>query len=527
MDEGSDDRHELALRASNEGVWDWDLGTGEIDYTGRVREFLGYGPEEMPHLFRDMEFVHPDDRAELERVLEGVLREDGEILLACEPRFRAASGEWRWLRLRGMVVRGDEGAVTRIAGSVIDISKRKVAEEALEEERHLMRLLIDNVPLNVYFKDLESRFTLVNESQVRFFGEENAEEMVGKTDHDFMEPERADRLREDEMKIIESGEPIFGFVEPVAISDHEEAWFIASKMPLRDLQGNIQGTFGVSNNVTELVTTQRTLAAVASKLQERNGEIEEELSLARQVQQALLPREYPTIPPGVAAGESRVRMAHRYLPISGLAGDFLEVYQLSDTQVGLFICDVMGHGVRSAVIVSMLRGLAERAVVYGEEPARFLTELNHGLSRILSKANVTMFATAAFMVADFGRGVLRFSSAGHPAGIMTGPGGTRRMEIGKGGPGPALGLFGGAKYGSQVVPLAEVERVLLFTDGIFEVENTEQEAFGEQRLVEVVDGLADKGIEELLDGVLERVRAFAGSGKFDDDVCLVGMEVVR
>jgi serine phosphatase RsbU (regulator of sigma subunit) len=78
-----------------------------------------------------------------------------------------------------------------------------------------------------------------------------------------------------------------------------------------------------------------------------------------------------------------------------------------------------------------------------------------------------------------------------------------------------------------VVPLAEVERVLLFTDGIFEVENTEQEAFGEQRLVEVVDGLADKGIEELLDGVLERVRAFAGSGKFDDDVCLVGMEVVR
>ena len=99
------------------------------------------------------------------------------------------------------------------------------------------------------------------------------------------------------------------------------------------------------------------------------------------------------------------------------------------------------------------------------------------------------------------------------------------MEIEKGGTGPALGLFGGAKYGSQVVPLAEVERVLLFTDGIFEVENTEQEAFGEERLVEEVERLEGVPLEELLDGVLARVRTFAGSGTFNDDVCLLGMEV--
>ncbi|NIP94430.1 MAG: PAS domain S-box protein, partial [Akkermansiaceae bacterium] len=103
----------------------------------------------------------------MERV-EELLRPGTDDLLAAEPRLQTAKGEWRWFRIRGIVVRNEEGVAVRMAGSMIDITARKTAEEELLEERHLMRLLIDNVPLNVYFKDRESRFTLVNQSMAKW-----------------------------------------------------------------------------------------------------------------------------------------------------------------------------------------------------------------------------------------------------------------------------------------------------------------------------------------------------------------------
>ena len=68
MEDWTDDRLELALRASNEGIWDWDLGSDEITYSGRILRFLNYRRHEVPHLFRTPDLIHPDDREEFEGV---------------------------------------------------------------------------------------------------------------------------------------------------------------------------------------------------------------------------------------------------------------------------------------------------------------------------------------------------------------------------------------------------------------------------------------------------------------------------
>ena len=156
----SDDRLELALRASNEGIWDWNLASDEIHYSGRILRFFGRRREEMPNLFRAVELVHEADRDLFVTRIEAILKIGGEDLLAMEPRIRVAngSGEWNWFRIRGVVVRDAEGHAIRVAGSMINITPRKLVEQELLEERHLMRLLIDNVPLNIYFKDRESKF---------------------------------------------------------------------------------------------------------------------------------------------------------------------------------------------------------------------------------------------------------------------------------------------------------------------------------------------------------------------------------
>jgi len=300
---------------------------------------------------------------------------------------------------------------------------------------------------------------------------------------------------------------------------------LTTKMPLPDRKGKIIGTFGVSSDVTELVKTQRSLAEVAAKLQQRNNEMEEELSLAREVQQALLPKEYPSFPAGVKPEDSRLVFGHRYLPISGLAGDFFEVFSSGENAATLFICDVMGHGVRSAIIVSMLRGLLEQADASTMDPAEFLTVLNGGLHSILKQARVTMFATAFVAVADLEKNELRYASAGHPAGIVRTADGARILSLGERGPGPGLGLFADGEYGTHRVGLDEIRQLLMFTDGIFEVENRAGEAFLQNRLVQVVEEARGEGVEASLDHVLQRVLSFAESQQFDDDVCLLGMEL--
>jgi serine phosphatase RsbU (regulator of sigma subunit) len=131
------------------------------------------------------------------------------------------------------------------------------------------------------------------------------------------------------------------------------------------------------------------------------------------------------------------------------------------------------------------------------------------------------------LVVDLGKGELRYASAGHPAGIVRGEEGAAVLPMGGRGTGPALGLFREGEFETRHLRLDGIRHLLLFTDGIYEVENRRGEAFLQNRLVQVVSEERSEGIEELLDRVLARVLTFAQSSQFDDDVCLLGMELKR
>lgn len=137
----------------------------------------------------------------------------------------------------------------------------KVESLAVEHENseHFIDTLMDNVPANIYFKDLESRFVRVNQSQAEWLGLGHPHDLIGKTDHDFFAREHADRAARDERRIIETGKPIVGYVEQETLPTGEEAWVLTTKMPFRKRTGEISGTFGISNDVSELVRAQETL----------------------------------------------------------------------------------------------------------------------------------------------------------------------------------------------------------------------------------------------------------------------------
>ncbi|MGD0458083.1 MAG: PAS domain S-box protein [Terriglobia bacterium] len=132
-----------------------------------------------------------------------------------------------------------------------DVTKRKQAEEALAQERDLLGTLMDNLPDTIYFKDRESRFTRINKALAKGFGLSDPGQAIGKTDFDFFTAEHAQQAYNDEQEVITTGKPMTAKEEKETWPDGRVTWVSTTKMPFRDANGAIIGTFGVSHDITE------------------------------------------------------------------------------------------------------------------------------------------------------------------------------------------------------------------------------------------------------------------------------------
>lgn len=270
------------------------------------------------------------------------------------------------------------------------------------------------------------------------------------------------------------------------------------------------------------------LAESTAQLQRQHAQMEADLKMAREVQQALLPQSYPSFPASATPGASRLRFCHRWIPSHQVAGDFFTVIPLSDHAAGVFLCDVMGHGVRAALITTHLRGLLRGQQAQADDPGALLGALNRRLQALLARVGDLVFVTAAYAVIDLQAGELRLANAGHPAPLHLQRGvGCVTPCLLPGGPGPALGLLPDFTYGTERRPLAAGDAVLLFTDGVYEAEDGRGEEFGQKRLRESISDRLAQPTPQVLDGLLADVQAHreAPAGEpLPDDVCLVGVD---
>ena len=175
----------------------------------------------------------------------------------------------------------------------------------------------------------------------------------------------------------------------------------------------------------------------------------------------------------------------------------------------------------------MLRGLIEKQSDQTVDPGKFMHGLNEGLAAILERAGVTMFATAFYGLIDLESGEMLYASAGHPGPIIVDANGPRQIAVDRDEKGPGLGLIRNATYPSLTLPTEDLERVVLFTDGVLEAENQEGEPFFEKRLLQIIGDNRGMMLEELLDSILTAVLDFSADHHFDDDVCLLAAEFTK
>jgi sigma-B regulation protein RsbU (phosphoserine phosphatase) len=523
----NEDKLYLALSSARMGSWDWHLLDHSMLWDERMHALFGLAPSTFSGRYEQfLEMIHAENRHQVAREFAQALERRADY----DGEFRVVwptDGTVHTLRARSKVYCDKQGKPVRVTGVSWDVSERSQMENALARERFLLKTLMDNLPDHIYFKDRESRFIAVNRAMVALFGLEDLADVLGKTDADLFAPEHAQAALRDEQEILHTGQPLVNMEEKETWPDGHETWVSTTKLPLRDPNGHIIGTFGLSRDITEKKRAEEKLAALARELREKNEALEEDLEMARELQQAMLPHRYPRFPHHASKEESALRFYHFYQPSMSVSGDFFEILKLSDTSAGIFICDVMGHGVRAALVASTVSALVGQLRDYLGDPGELLSRLNRALRSILEYSEVPLFASAFYVLADLEKGELRYANAGHPNPLRVHCAKDRADTYPLNGSkhGPALGLFDDAVYPNSHCELSPHDTLLLFTDGLFEVEGPGGDIYDYRRLLEAVNRRRELPAFQLCHEVIEEVQRFSAGRHFSDDVCLVAMEV--
>jgi sigma-B regulation protein RsbU (phosphoserine phosphatase) len=448
-----------------------------------------------------------------------IYRKDGSVILISE-NCRA--------------IRDAQGKLLYYEGTVEDITQRRQAEEDLRNSEALYHSLVETLPQNVFRRDIHGRFTFANQQYCRHF-KMKLEDIVGKTDFDFFPKELAEKYQKDDLRVMETGQT-YEIIEEHQPHGQDKTIVRVVKTPLYNADGKIIGLQGIFWDITQqhmaeerIRRANALLAQSRKELRSKNQQMEENLKWAREIQLTLLPQQYPVFPPAAAAADSALQFTHRYLPAETVSGDFFAVSALSDTEVGVFICDVAGHGVRSALVTAMVRALVEELKPAAGNPGQFLTQLNRELHAILKHAGTLLLTTAFYLVADARTGTMRYTNAGHPKPLhlRRGAGKVEPLANLGGKSQAALGLLEGTAYETSEVKLSAGDLVMLFTDGLYEVQDAGHALYSQGLLVAGVQQRLHLAASPLFDALLTEIRNFSSDGQFADDVCLIGMEVSR
>jgi diguanylate cyclase (GGDEF)-like protein/PAS domain S-box-containing protein len=168
-----------------------------------------------------------------------------------------------------------------------EIAERRRVEQALSHERELFRTMMDNTFDHIYFKDTESRFLRINRAQAAAFGLSDPDDAVGKTDHDFFSEEHARQAQADEKKILTSDQPFMGLEEKETWPDGRQTWVSSMKLPLRDQEGRIIGTFGISRDITERKAIEFSILETNRELEKTNATLKVEIAERLRAETAL------------------------------------------------------------------------------------------------------------------------------------------------------------------------------------------------------------------------------------------------
>lgn len=264
-----------------------------------------------------------------------------------------------------------------------------------------------------------------------------------------------------------------------------------------------------TNKLLEVRVRERT-----AELRQAYAALEKQLTIIGDLQRSFLPSRFPPHPSYV--------WAPYYQPSEEASGDYFDVFPISGSLVGVVVADVCGHGAPAAVMMAMVRILVRSRASEFSDPSDMLRYINDILFREVGNF---IFITMVYTVLDTSTGVMRYSSAGHPAPFIV-HGESRTSEpLSLAGDVP-INLSPNRAYVSQECVLEPLDSVVFYTDGVTEVFNPDGELFGEERLCHVLEQSATAPADQIAARIVDTAQAFAGHAPLKDDFTLLVLQRV-
>ena len=267
----ANERLETAVKGSNVGLWDWDIRSGQIYWSPRLKDIVGVSDKDFTGAISELtDRIHPDDRDRAAAMRVAHLKNGTPYDI--EFRVRRQDRSYVWLHSRGQAVRDDAGVAIRMAGSVDDISASVELRERVASQAEELRFIFDNVPARILFKDDKNRILRLNRHAADSMGL-SVEEAEGADSYRLF-PEMAAKYHEDDLEVIRSGRPKLAIVERYTPEKGPHGWVRTDKIPFVNRETGERHVLATIVDITQLKETEARLERQAVDLRRSNAELE-------------------------------------------------------------------------------------------------------------------------------------------------------------------------------------------------------------------------------------------------------------
>lgn len=409
----------------------------------------------------------------------------------------------------------DNSALLSIGLEILSTALEKsLVEKALVQEKKMFSATFNQAAVGIVHASRDGRFLRVNQKFCEIIGY-SQQEVLELTFHDITDP---DDLEDDLIQLKRLSEGLidyFSIEKRYLKKNNSLIWVELTVSLVRDMDGAIDYFIGVIEDISLRKFDEE-------RIVHQNRRMKSELELAGKVQQELLPHSFPNT--------GKLKFSWEFIPSIYVAGDMFNVFQLDDENVGIYILDVKGHGISAALkainIAYMLKpSSTPKSCIDGKKignriypPSQTLRYLNERFSLDSSKNFFTIF----YGILNTHTLKLTYSIAGHnPPIIIPDNKNIALMERG----GPAIGLLSNVNYSDIILELNPGDKVLMYTDGIFEAEDEKCNRFGINDLMELVDNYRNKSVNELTKLTIGEINKNLGNTQNHDDMTIFAFEI--
>ena len=579
-------RFKSLVQNIQEYIYSVDYTSGNFSSTyhsDKSLDVTGYTPEEYrrnPDLWFSM--IHEEDRGRVNDFLNGIISEGGSKTI--EHRIIRKDGRTRWVSNTCSAVIDDNGQMTHLNGFVLDVTKRKESEmrmqlavrvlEVLNRTAGMKEVIREIVALVKNYLGLEAvGLRLMKGSDYTYDVTMGFPEYFVEAENSLHRCDPQGNLACDGcgtpaldclcgMVIKNGAHPDTAYFTPrgsfwtnnsssaeltaslSGLNAHmrnrciSEGYESVALIPLKSEDQTI-GLFQMNDRRKGLFTpetieffegigasigialmrkiSEQALLESEEKLRQRNNEMEKDLRLAQLVQGKFLANR--------TTSSEQVGVECRYLPHGAVGGDYFSITPLQEGGMGIFVGDVVGHGISAALFLSLLKAATDRVCrMHGMRPREYLRLLNNELIEYLDFNFVTGIYGYFLFNGDPDGTKFIFSNGGHPKPVLF-QGRENRADF-LDASGTILGVFPDLDFEEKAVTLKRGDRLFLYTDGIPEAKNESGQIVGFDELRNIIQLSYRPSMGEMLDSILEQVNAHSGANTADDDIVLIGFEIL-